>query len=233
MNERPGKTSHGSDCAAPSSDRGSGDRYFSLLRVGALVIDGRRELCLVRNVSSGGMLIRPYSPLELGTRVSIELKQGESFSGSVQSSDRCVVAVAFDQPIDALALLRVSGTGPQPRMPRIDLNRAAWVRNDGDVYRTRALNISQGGIRLMATEELPIGAKVTVSLPGLAPSEGLVKWRVDDEYGVGFHRILAIEELMVFLRSHQEEERRRKQADQSPIKSNCELASQDSRLCRS
>jgi hypothetical protein len=43
-------------------DRRSDQRYVSLLRVGALVVDGRRELCLIRNVSAGGMMIRPYSP---------------------------------------------------------------------------------------------------------------------------------------------------------------------------
>jgi len=179
------------------------------------------------------MVIRSYSPIEQGTRLSVELKQGESISGIVKWTDQRFAGVAFDHPIDVVALLRASGLGAQHRMPRIELNRAAWVRNDGDVYRTRALNISQGGIRVMATEELPIGAKVTVSLPGLAPSAGVVKWRSGDEYGVGFHRILAIDELMAFLRSHQEDERRRKQADQSAIRSNCELASQDSRLRRS
>jgi len=50
-------------------ERRSTERFVSLLRVGALTIDGRRELCLIRNVSAGGMLIRPYSPLAVGTAV--------------------------------------------------------------------------------------------------------------------------------------------------------------------
>jgi len=233
VTERPVETIPCSPCAAPDADRRGGEPHVSLLRVGALVIDGRRELCLVRNISAGGMLIRPYSPIERGTRISIELKQGDSVSGTVQWTDQRFVGIAFDRQVDVIALLKASAAGPNPRMPRIELNLAAWVRNDGDVYRTRALNISQGGIRVVATGELPIGATVTVSLPGLAPSAGLVKWRVGDEYGVGFHRVLAVDELMAFLRAHQEDERRRRKVDQSPIRSNCERASQDSRFCRS
>ncbi len=182
------------------SDRRSGERYVRLLRVGALVIDGRRELCLVRNISAGGMLIRPYSPVASGTRVSIELKHGNSISGVAQWSDGGVVGISFDQQIDVLALLTPSGASTQPRMPRIELNCAAWVRQDGDIYRTRALNISQGGIRVSGAPDLSLGADVIISVPGLAPSAGVVRWKVGDEYGIGFNRVFAVDELMAFLR---------------------------------
>jgi len=184
-------------------DRRHGERYLSLLRVGALVVDGRRELCLVRNVSAGGMLIRPYSAITVGTRVSVELKHGETVSGVARWIEEGLVGIAFDQPIDVVTLLAPTEDGPQPRMPRIELDCTAWVREDADVYRSRTLNISQGGMCIEGDPRLRANAKVIVSLAGLGPINGVVKWKEDDRYGIGFNHVLAISELMTFLRQQQ------------------------------
>src|SRR5881628_1605986 len=72
-------------------ERRHDDRYVSLLRVGALQIGDRRELCLIRNISAGGMMIRPYSPIDPETHVSIELKQGDMVSGVVHWSEEGLV----------------------------------------------------------------------------------------------------------------------------------------------
>lgn len=184
-------------------DRRNGDRYLSLLRVGALLIEGRRELCLVRNVSAGGMLIRPYSPIAVDTAVSVELKHGETVSGVARWIEDGLVGIEFDQPIDVVALLTTSADGPQPRMPRIELGCTAWVREDADIYRTRTLNISQGGMCVEGDPRLLAGAEVIVSLAGLGPIPGLVKWKEGDHAGIGFNRVLPVNELMDFLRQQQ------------------------------
>jgi len=184
-------------------DRRHGERYLSLLRVGALVVDGRRELCLVRNVSAGGMLIRPYSAITVGTRVSVELKHGETVSGVARWIEEGLVGIAFDQPIDVVTLLAPTEDGPQPRMPRIELDCTAWVREDADIYRSRTLNISQGGMCIEGDPRLRANAKVIVSLAGLGPINGVVKWKEGDRYGIGFNHVLAISELMTFLRQQQ------------------------------
>lgn len=189
--------------APASSDRRNGERYLSLLRVGALLIEGRRELCLVRNVSAGGMLIRPYSSITVGTIVTIELKHGETVSGTVRWIEDGLVGIAFDKPIDVIALLTSTEDGPQPRMPRIELSCTAWIREDADIYRTRTLNISQGGMCVEGDPRIQLDAKVVVSLAGLGPIDGWVKWKDDDRYGIGFNRVLPVNELMGFLRQQQ------------------------------
>jgi hypothetical protein len=190
------------DAPAPPNRR-DGERYLSLLRVGALVIDGRRELCLVRNVSAGGMLIRPYSTIEAGAAVSVELKHGDTVNGVAKWIEDGLVGIAFDEPIDIVSLLTSPEDGPQPRMPRIELNCTAWVREDADIYRTRAINISQGGMCVEGDSRLNVDADVIISLAGLGPIPGLVKWQEGDRYGVGFNRVLAVNELMGFLRQQQ------------------------------
>lgn len=193
-----------SEDAPGRPERRNGERYLSLLRVGALLIDGRRELCLVRNVSAGGMLIRPYSPVTAGTAVAVELKHGDMVSGIAKWIEGGLVGIAFDQPIDVVSLLTLPEDGPQPRMPRIELNCTAWVREDDDIYRTRTLNISQGGMCVEGDERLRVDTKVIVSLAGLGPIDGRVKWKEGERYGIGFNRVLAVNELMGFFRQQQQ-----------------------------
>ena len=192
-----------SEDAPARPDRRKGERYLSLLRVGAMLVDGRRELCLVRNVSAGGMLIRPYSPITAGTPVTIELKHGETVSGVARWIEDGMVGIEFNQPIDVVALLTSSEDGQQPRMPRIELSCTAWVREDADIYRTRTINISQGGMCVEGDPRLRVDVDVIVSLAGLGPLAGLVKWKEGDRYGIGFNRVLAVNELMSFLRQQQ------------------------------
>ena len=59
-------------------------------------------------ISAGGMLIRAYCDIEPGTRLSIELKQGEPISGIARWTKGECVGVSFDPPIDVLALLASS-----------------------------------------------------------------------------------------------------------------------------
>ena len=190
-------------------ERRHDERYLSLLRVGALIIGTRRELCLIRNISAGGMMIRPYSAIEQGTRLSVELKQGNMVSGIAQWAENGLIGITFDTQIDVVALLTTPGAGPQPRMPRIELDCSALVRHDGNVYRTRAINVSQGGICLESWATFPLGADVVVSLEGLASVAGVVKWQDGDSYGIGFNRVYPVNELMNFLQDQQQDECRR------------------------
>ena len=190
-------------------DRRSEERFLSLLRVGALRVGRRRELCLIRNISAGGMMIRPYSAIEPGTRLSVELKQGDSVSGIAQWSERGLVGITFDAPIDVLVLLSASGMETQPRMPRIEVDCLAMIREGADVHRSRTCNISQGGICLKTNADLRVGAHVVVSLAGLPPAGGVVKWRDEDNYGIGFNRVFPVGELMAFLQERKNGERKR------------------------
>ena len=200
-----------STSAPPRPERRQNDRQVTLLRVGALVVEGRRELCLIRNVSGGGMMIRPYSTVQQGARLSVELKHGESVSGVAQWSADGLVGIAFDHQIDMLALLTPAGDAPRPRMPRIDLNCTALLRHDGEVSRVQVVNISQGGICLSTAAELYENDGVVVSLRGLHSAAEVVKWKEGDQYGIGFNRVYPVHELMAFLKEQQRGECDRRQ----------------------
>jgi hypothetical protein len=196
--------------AAPElPQRRTEERYLSLLRVGTLLIGERHELCLIRNLSAGGMMIRAYTDIEPGTPVTIELKQGEPVSGKALWAKDGLVGVHFDEPIDVIELLAPAGDGPRPRMPRIEVSCTAFVREGAHVRRTKTLNISQGGIGVESPAELTVDAEVIVSLLGMSPIPGVVRWRDGNSYGVSFNRVMALSDLVAWIRAQQGQERRR------------------------
>lgn len=77
------------------------------------------------------------------------------------------------------------------------------------MVRARASNVSQGGIRIETPAVLAIGGDVVVTLPGLTPAAGVVKWGAGDAYGIAFNRALVLSELVQWLQGQQQEERRR------------------------
>jgi hypothetical protein len=199
--------------AAPERpDRRSGERYLSLLRVGAILVEGRRELCLIRNISAGGMMIRPYSAIPVGTPLFIELKHGDPLSGVVRWVENGLIGVAFDAAVDVVGLLAPNAGGPRPRLPRVEVDASLSIREDGNVIQARALNVSQGGICIESPAELSSHADVVVTLPGLTPAAGVVKWKSGNTYGIGFNRVLALAELVAWLQDQQEQEQRRSAA---------------------
>jgi PilZ domain-containing protein len=177
------------------------ERHLSLFRVGALTVDDRRELCLIKNISAGGMLIRAYSEIAVGAKVAIELKQGEPVTGTARWVDQDSVGIAFDEPIDVASLISLRVEGPQPRMPRIEIDCVATIRDGASLVRATATNVSQGGLCVESFAELAVGAEVIVSLTGLAPEPALVKWRDGNCYGIGFNRVLSISQLVAWLQA--------------------------------
>lgn len=193
-----------SDAPPAPVERRDGERHMTLFRVGTIIIGDRRELCLIKNVSAGGMLIRAYSQLETGTAVSIEMKQGESIPARVSwTRDECA-GIEFDTPVDVVDLLTNSMSGPRPRMPRIEVCCIASVRRDGQVYGMRARDVSQGGVKVESDRDLPLGAEVVVTLPGLPPMPGVVRWRETGSYGISFNRLVALSDLVAWLQSQRE-----------------------------
>jgi len=210
LDEQPVETTlYSLDDSLPTAapERRSGERHLSLLRVGSITVAGRRELCLVRNVSAGGMLIRAYCAIAPGTPLTIELKQGEPIDGSARWVRDELVGVIFDAPIDVVALLATSDDGPRPRMPRIEVACSAWVRVDGLVHCARVSNISQGGLKLACPTDLPVDADVVVSIDGLDPSPGHIRWGAGGEYGITFNRVLPLALLVTWLQERREQYR--------------------------
>jgi hypothetical protein len=193
-----------SAAAPPPPERRRQQRHLTILRVGALIVDGARELCLVRNISAGGVMAHVYRPLPVGTRVEVEIKNDEPLAGQVVWEADTNVGIAFDQKIDVPDLLATSkllGDGRRARRPRVEINRLAKLRCGADVYFVDALDISQGGVKVAMEEVLPFDADVVVTLDGFRPLPGIVRWVGGGHCGISFLQVIPIAELCEWLRS--------------------------------
>lgn len=184
--------------------RNDGARRLTTLRVGTIVIDGRRELCLIRNVSAGGLRVHAYSPLTLGQKVAVELKPDQPTEGSVSWVEEASAGIEFDSAIDVEELLASQsgmGDGWRARMPRIEVDRLGDLRVGARVYPVNSLDISQGGVRLEIDHPVKIGDNVVLTFEKFRPIQGAVRWYQHGQAGVAFNEVIPFRELMGWLRA--------------------------------
>ena len=191
-----------SERAPAPQDRRDGERHLTLFRVGTMLIDDRRELCLIKNISAGGAMLRLYSEcVRVGQRLTVELKCGQPLTGCIAWVNDPNVGLVFDQPIDVIAMLSQSEDGPRPRMPRIETNCFCTLREGASIMRARACDISQGGIKVETSAVFARNAEVVVSLPGLPPQPAVVRWTSDGCAGITFNRLLPLPLLIEWLKA--------------------------------
>lgn len=178
------------------------EQYLTLFRVGSLLIGQQRDLCLVKKVSRHGALVRAYSKLRLGEAVRLELKGQTAIDGRVASANGADTHIRFDQAIDVVRLLKGGPDGPPPRMPRVDVRAFALIRQGAVVHRATVHNISQGGISAECNAELQVGEEATVTLAGMGPQHGVVRWSGSGGCGITFNTVLGLPALVEWLHGH-------------------------------
>jgi len=203
LQQRPIETTIYSMSPEPPAlaERRSDERHLTLFRVGSILIDSRRELCLVKNISAGGALIRAYCRLQPDLELRIELKEQQPISGKVNWVKGTDAGITFDERVDVVELLKSNGDGPRPRMPRVEVRCVVFVREGATTNRAALLNISQGGLSLDSDNSLTVGSDVTVSLPGLAPQAAVVRWSEGSRYGISFNTVLPLAGLTEWLQA--------------------------------
>ena len=206
MEEQPVETTLYSLSEAPPEprERRDGDRHLTLFRVGSITIGDRRELCLIKNISAGGMMIRAYCPIAEGTNLSVELKSGQPVSGTASWVKESNVGVTFDEPVDVIDILTACADGPKQRMPRIEVDSIATVRDGANIYRMPVRDISQGGIKVEGAPAIDFGCDLSVSLPGLEPQPAALRWRHDGHLGISFNRLIPLADLVAWLQGTRE-----------------------------
>ena len=192
-----------SSSAPPPPERRQQQRHLTILRVGALMVNGERELCLIRNISAGGVMAHVYRQIDVGTRVEVEIKNDERIPGVVAWESDSNVGITFDAKIDVpdlLATSKILGDGRRARRPRVEIDRMAKIRCGAEVEYVRALDISQGGVKIETEQTYPPEADVVVTLDGFRPLPGIVRWQRDEQCGISFIQVIPIQELCDWLR---------------------------------
>ena len=184
-------------------ERRQAERHLKILRVGTLIADGRRELCLIRNISAGGVMVHVYSPVAVGQRVEIELKTHQPVAGRIVWVREANAGIQFDAAMDVAELLTnraVPDNGWRPRTPRVEVDRMATLRCGARTYWVQAKDISQSGVRLETDLPPAQGEEVVVTLEGFRPLPGVVRWRSEAACGIAFNGLIPFGELVAWLK---------------------------------
>ncbi|MEA3012063.1 MAG: hypothetical protein QOD42_608 [Sphingomonadales bacterium] len=184
-------------------ERRAGERHIKILRVGTLVVDGRRELCLIRNISAGGVMAHVYSCFDPGQRVTVELKASQPVTGRVVWVRGGNVGIQFDSAMDVAELLanpRVLDNGWRPRTPRVEIDRVATLRIGARTSWVDARDISQSGVKIETSTPPATGEEVVLTLDGLQPRHGVVRWQTDNLCGIAFNQLIPFGELIDWLK---------------------------------
>ena len=192
-----------SDQVPAPPERRQDERYVTILRVGVLVIEGRRELCLIRNISAGGLTAHVYSPVELGQRVTVELKSNQQLEGRIAWVRDADAGIAFDVKVDITQLLAnppVLDNGWRPRLPRVEIDRLATLRVGARTYWVHTRDVSQGGVKIDTDQPLDVGTDVVITLQNFRPLAGTVRWQKGRACGIAFNDLLKFEELIAWLK---------------------------------
>lgn len=184
-------------------ERRSQPRHMSILRVGTIFIGNHRELCLIRNISAGGLMAHVYSSVSPGQPVVVELKTNQRVAGKVSWTQGCNVGVAFDEAVDVEELLASQSrleNGWRPRLPRVEVDRLATLRVGARVFGVSTCDISQGGVKIEADTPVAQGQDVVLTLDGFRPIHGVVRWSDGELCGISFNEVIPFHELMTWLR---------------------------------
>ncbi len=183
---------------SPSPQGAAEDAAPALLRLA----DGNRD-CFVHRITSAAATLTVTGPIGHGDRATIILPFGLSAEGSIIGHDPAALAFRFDAPVDvvgALARCLAAQSADQRQMPRIELRQRLCVRHSGQVDFAWTRNLSPAGIGVETRAVLTPGEAVEITLDGLRPLQGEVRWTESGQAGIAFAEELGWQKLMPWLR---------------------------------
>ena len=89
-------------------------------------------------------------------------------------------------------------------MARIRDRVRRLIREGADTHRVNTCDVSQGGLKIATDRELNIDGEVMVTLPGLAPIAGTVRWFDSGCYGLTFNKVIPLPLLVGWLKDQRE-----------------------------
>ena len=178
-------------------------RYVMVLRDGFLHTGTERVPCVVRNISSGGLMARVYRPIELGDSVSVELAGGKLLEGSILWTRDWEVGVAFTNSVDVEALLEEQWVseveGDRRRSRRIKVECPATLKVDLRFYFGKLSDLSPSGARVRTRGPLKKTGDAVLALPDFPPLAADIRWLDGRDCGLAFREPIPAEALSLWL----------------------------------
>lgn len=184
-----------------AEDRRRGERYLSIMRVGKLVKQDAQELCVIRNISSGGLMAHVTAPHAIGDRIEIELKSDARLVGEIVWVKDGNIGVRFDGEVEVSDILthRPGADGRKARAPRLEIHGEAKLRIEDMQCSAIIRDISQGGMKVDVADPLIAGRDIVIKVKGLETMTGVVRWCREGQAGLAFLRPIPFDALTRWL----------------------------------
>ncbi len=173
------------------------------LQPGAVGRGSLREICFLRKITPLGAVLCMENSARAGERLDLELLTGDRLSGTVEWANDNEVGLRFDSAADLFALITrnlVHQPGDARRMPRIELECAAWLEAGSRREIVTVRNLSDGGARIETQLPLVMHEQVVLTLDGFRAAPAIVRWVQGCVAGIAFSPELPWQELMPWLR---------------------------------
>ena len=148
-------------------------RYVMVMRDGFLHVGPERVPCVVRNISSGGLMARVYRPVDLGKSIKIELATGELIDGTVLWMKDWTIGVAFTGHVDIESILAEQWTsetdGDRRRTARHKVECPATLKVSTRFYFGKLCDLSPTGAHVQTRGMIKKPGDAVLALPDLPP----------------------------------------------------------------
>lgn len=184
--------------ANPASDLRQDQRHTLMLRTAKVVCQSGEYVCLVRDVSEGGVGLRFLHDVPEEKRIFLELA-----NGALYPIERCwadggpegaQAGYRFAAPVVLADFLSEASLFPH-RPVRLRLKVPVLLTADGHDCRAMLIDVSRCGAKLAAERELPEHAFVRFDAVGLPLRFGHIRWRKGHDHGIAFQEAIPLEEL--------------------------------------
>ena len=185
-----------------SPERRQGDRHISVLRVARGAWGGRDQLCVVRNISEGGLMFECLHVPSVGEQLAIELRSDKQMQGVVRWVRDNSVGIALDCPIEVARMLREergSLLRVRPRAPRFVRRGPLRLVVDGEAIAGETVDISVTGVSCRVDQPVHRAQPVVVAIDGIGATNALIRWIKGDVAGISFEKPLPWRPLQLWL----------------------------------
>jgi hypothetical protein len=179
-------------------------RRAVLRRVALLHSAGLNDICVVRNMSAGGLSARVFTRLAIGEPVQVELRRGELLRGSVVWGRELDVGISLAERlrVDAVLACRwATEIGRARNLPRTRATCEGRIETASGHWDATLRDISPAGAKLKTEAAVEQAGDVILRLPGLPPVAGVVRWTSGGEVGLSFHEHIPSETFARWIRA--------------------------------